>query len=158
MNGHFQKELTKIKNMVLTLGAMVEERVQKVYKANDTLDGNIAMEIIETDFEIDEMEVEVEEECLRALALYQPVAVDLRFLVAVIKINNDLERIGDEAVNVAQRIEFLARQEVKGVPFDYSLMLEKAQDMLRKSLDALVNMDLDLAFTVIKHWMMRWMK
>lgn len=149
MNGHFQKELTKIKKMVLSLGAMVEDRVQKVYKAIDTLDGNIATDIIKKDFEIDEMEVEVEEECLRALALYQPVAVDLRFLIAVIKINNDLERIGDQAVNVAQRIEFLARREVEDVPFDYSFMVEKAQEMLTKSLDALVNMDLDLAFEVL---------
>ncbi len=149
MNGHFQKELRKIKNLVLSLGAMVEERVQLVSKAIDTIDGDLAREIIKRDIEVDDMEVDVEEECLRALALYQPVAVDLRFLVAVIKINNDLERIGDEAVNIAQRIEFLSKQNVRGFPFDYTSMVEKSQEMLRKSLDALVNMDLDLAFQVI---------
>ena len=149
MNGHFQKELTKIKKMVLSLGAMVEDRVQLVRTAIDTIDGNIAKEIIQRDMEIDEMEVDLEEECLRSLALYQPVATDLRFLVAVIKINNDLERIGDEAVNVAQRIEFLSSQKVTQFPFDYNVMVEKAQGMLQKSLDSLVNMDLDLAIQVL---------
>lgn len=149
MNGHFQKELGRIKQMVLSLGTTIEDRVQQTNVAIDTLNGDIARHIIEKDHEIDQMEIDVEEECLKALALYQPVAVDLRFLIAVIKINNDLERIGDEAVNIAERVEFLSKQIRIPFHFDYTVMVEKAQDMLKKSLDSLVNMDLDLAFQVL---------
>jgi len=94
------------------------------------------------------MEVDVEEECLKILALYQPVAIDLRFIITALKINNDLERIGDLAVNIAERSEFLARQPEVHVPLDLEKMTEKTQSMLTKSLDALVNMDCDLAHQV----------
>ena len=90
----------------------------------------------------------MEEECLKLLALHQPVAVDLRFLTAVIKINNDLERIGDQAVNIAERVVTIARRPPVTVPFDYTLMAEKTEAMLRESLDALVNLDADLAHEV----------
>jgi phosphate transport system protein len=149
MSGHFQKELRRIKQMVLSLGTLVEERVQMVNETIESQDGARARQIIEKDYEIDQMEIDVEEECLKALALYQPVAVDLRFLIAVIKINNDLERIGDEAVNIAERVEFLSREVNIPFQFDYTEMAEKAQEMLKKSLDALVNMDLDLAYQVL---------
>lgn len=149
MNGHFRKELDRVKQMILALGTFVEERVQMVDKAIESLDGDMARQIMEKDYEIDQMEIDVEEECLKALALYQPVAVDLRFLVAVIKINNDLERIGDEAVNVAERVLVLAKEGPLSYQFDYSDMVEKARNMLKKSLDSLVNMDLDLAFEVL---------
>ena len=111
-------------------------------------DENLAEKIINSDYEIDEFEGEVEEECMKIMALHQPVAVDLRFLTAVIKINNDLERIGDEAVNIAQRVSVMAKHEKVDVPFDYSEMTEKTASMLKKSLDAFVNMDLDLAVHV----------
>jgi phosphate transport system protein len=94
------------------------------------------------------MEVEVEEECLKVLALHQPVAVDLRFLIAAIKINNDLERIGDEAVNIAERVVTIAKEKRLEFTYDYALMAEKTEFMLEKSLDALVNLDLDLALKV----------
>jgi phosphate transport system protein len=149
MSGHFQKELGRIKQMVLSLGTLVEERVQIINETIETRDGDKARKIIDTDYEIDQMEIDVEEECLKALALYQPVAVDLRFLIAVIKINNDLERIGDEAVNIAERVEFLSKQVHVPFQFDYTDMTEKAQEMLKKSLDSLVNMDLDIAYQVL---------
>jgi phosphate transport system protein len=95
------------------------------------------------------MEVEIEEECLKVIALHQPVAVDLRFLVAVIKINNDLERIGDQAVNVAQRVLSIAKADRRHFYFDYTSMAEKAKTMLKMSLDALVNLDIDIAFEVL---------
>jgi len=101
MPKHFHRELEKLKKRILSLGAMVEERVHMATKAIENRDSNLADKIIKSDYEIDEMEVDVEEECLKILALYQPVAVDLRFITAVIKINNDLERIADEAVNIA---------------------------------------------------------
>ena len=148
MTIHFQRELEKIKKRILSLGAMVEERVRMAIKALETRDGDAAKKIIISDHEIDEMEVEIEEECLKILALYQPVAIDLRFIAAVIKINNNLERIADEAVNIARGVSIIAKREKLDISFDYSLMAGKAEYMLKKSLDALVNLDIDLAFKV----------
>ncbi len=149
MPTHFQKELSNIKKSILTLGALVEDRVRMASESVAKRDASLAEKLILADHEIDEMEVEIEEECLKILALYQPVAVDLRFLIAVIKINNELESIGDQAVNIAQRVEIIARQKKYDFTFDYSVMAGKAQNMLKKSLDALVNLDLDLAFKVL---------
>ena len=146
---HFSRELEKIKKQILSLGALVEERVRMALNAVDTNDAELARHIVKTDHEVDEMEVEIEEECLKVLALHQPVAVDLRFLIAVIKINNDLERIGDQAVNIAERVDVIAKRDLPDLFFDYSSMGEKAQKMLKMSLDALVNMDYDLAFKVV---------
>jgi len=145
----FIRELDNIKKMTLSLGAMVEERVRLAVEAVENKDAEAAQRVIKTDYEIDEMEVEVEETCLKVLALHQPVAVDLRFLIAVIKINNDLERIGDQAVNIAQRVAVLAKRHDVNFNFDYARMAEKAQAMLRMSLDALVNLDEDLALKVV---------
>jgi len=127
---------------------MVEERFQMALKAVEDNDSELANQIIKTDYEIDEVEVEIEEECLKVLALHQPVAVDLRFLVAVIKINNDLERIGDQAVNIAERVGVTAKFEPIDNFFDYSSMGEKVQAMLKMSLDALINLDMDTAYKV----------
>jgi len=118
-------------------------------QAVETNDAELAKQIIKSDFNIDEMEVEIEEDCLKILALHQPVAVDLRFLIAVIKINNDLERIGDQAVNIAERVDVIAKRDLSELFFDYTAMGEKVQDMLKMSLDALVNMDYDMAYSVV---------
>jgi phosphate transport system protein len=149
MGKHFDRELEKLKKRILSLGALVEERVYLAIKAIESRDSDLAARIIQSDYEIDETEVEVEEECLKILALYQPVAIDLRFIVAVIKINNDLERIGDEAVNIAERIQSIAKRSTFSFHFDYTEMAEIAAAMLKQSLDALVNMDIDTAFRVI---------
>jgi len=148
MTRHLEKELDKLKQRILTLGAMVEEHVRLAARAIDLRDSGLAEKIIRTDYEIDELEVEIEEECLKILALHQPVAVDLRFLSATIKINNDLERIGDEAVNVAERVMVIAKREHLDIPFDYSRMTEKTLTMLKMSLDALVKLDVDVAVKV----------
>ncbi len=149
MTKHFHRELEKIKKLILTLGAMAEEEVRNAIKAIELKDADIAKKIIHDDYKIDEMEVEIEEECLKVMALHQPVAVDLRFIIAVIKINNDLERIGDEAVNIAERVETLAKHKNTALDYDYTIMAEKAEKMLKMSLDALVNLDIDTAFKVI---------
>ena len=149
MAKHFDRELEKLKKKILSLGALVEERVYLAIKAIESRDPDLAEKIIRLDHEIDETEVEVEEECLKILALYQPVAIDLRFIVAVIKINNDLERIGDEAVNIAERIQSIAKYPNISFHFDYTEMAEIAAAMLKQSLDALVNLDIDTAFRVI---------
>ena len=146
---HFSRELEKIKKLILSLGTMVEERVRMATQAVENNDAALAQRIIKSDYEVDEMEVDIEEECLKVLALHQPVAVDLRFIIAVIKINNELERIGDQAVNIAERVGVTAKIEQMEMFFDYSAMGEKAQAMLKSSLDALVKMDYDQAFNVV---------
>jgi phosphate transport system protein len=149
MTIRFQRELDKIKKSILSLGTLVEDRVRVAVKAIENRDLETAKKLIISDHEVDEMEVEIEEECLKIMALHQPVAIDLRFLVAVIKINNELESIGDQVVNIAERVEIIAENKEYDIFFDYSKMADKAQAMLKKSLDALVNMDVDLAFKVI---------
>ncbi|MBI5581612.1 MAG: phosphate signaling complex protein PhoU [Deltaproteobacteria bacterium] len=149
MTKHFRKELEIIKKRILTLGSMVEDLVHDSVRAVDRVDVDLADRIIKRDREINDTEVDIEEECLKVLALHQPVAVDLRFIITVIKINNELERIGDQAVNIAQRVQVIAKRPKPPFWFDYSEMGEKAQKMLRMSLDALVNLDVDLAYRVI---------
>ena len=148
MPPRLQIEIENLKKQILSLGAMVEEQVNNAIKALEKKDPDIAQKIIKADKKVDEIEVEVEEECLKILALHQPVAVDLRFITAVIKINNDLERIGDEAVNIAERVIYLGTRPPLNVTFDYKEMSEKTVKMLKDSLDALVTLDIDLAYMV----------
>ena len=148
MSRHLEREIKNLKKHILHLAAVVEESLQRAVKALLERDQALARGVIETDPAIDEMEVGIEEECLKVLALHQPVAIDLRFIVAVLKINSDLERIGDLAVNVAERAVFLASREPVAVPFDFAGMARKAQSMLRKSLDALVSLDIEVAHDV----------
>ena len=145
MSKHFQKEIERLKKKVLHLSAMVEESLTLAVKAVADRDSELARQIIEVDNEIDNMEVMVEEECLKILALHQPVAIDLRFIIAVLKINNDLERIGDLAANIAKRTTSLAQWETREVPFNLPEMLTLAVTMVKKSTDALINMDAEAA-------------
>jgi phosphate transport system protein len=142
---HFEKEIEKLKKMVLTLGAEVEGSLQMSVKALTERNSALGLMVIDFDKKIDNMEVDVEEECLKILALYHPVANDLRLIVSILKINNDLERIGDLAVNIAERAVFLATQEKIEIPEDINEMARKTQWMLKSSLDGLVNSDPSLA-------------
>lgn len=142
MSVHLHKAIESLKMRILELSALVEESVIKSIKAVDTRDAVLAQQVIDGDNRIDLVEVEVEEECLKILALHQPVATDLRFIVAVLKINNDLERIGDLAVNMASRARKLA--EIKTPPLvriDFQGGENRVREMLRKSLESLVNLD-----------------
>jgi phosphate transport system protein len=147
MSKHLEREIERLKKKILSLGTVVEEAVQKAVRAISDRDAALAQRVIEDDVATDHIEVEVEEECLKILALHQPVAIDLRFIVAVLKINNDLERIGDLAVNIAERAVFLASRNHDRLVtlFDFEEMAAKTQAMLKQSLDALVNVDADLA-------------
>ena len=144
----YQGYVSKLKKGILGLSASVENAVHLSVKSVSERDARMARAVIDGDEEIDQMEVDLEEDCLKLLALYQPVAIDLRYIVAVLKINNDLERIGDQAVNIAERVITLAKQDFDNFVFDYTTMVEKAQIMLKMSLDALVQMDVDLALKV----------
>lgn len=149
MTVHFHREMDGIKSQILRLGTMVEEQLYFAIKAVEDLDDNLANTVISQDDRIDQKEVEIEEECLKVMALHQPVAIDLRLLVAVLKINSDLERIGDMAVNIAETVSFLkGHQEAGPREFDFRTMAEKARNLLRRSLDSLVNLDETLALDV----------
>jgi len=145
----FQRELDKLNKQLLALSAMVEESLRQALAAVDTRDAARARAVIVGDRSIDEAEVEVEEECLKVLALHQPVAGDLRYLVAVIKINNELERIGDLATNIAERALQIAEAPPVTVPVDLLVMAERVESMLERALDALVNRDPGVARQVM---------
>ncbi|MBN2216389.1 MAG: phosphate signaling complex protein PhoU [Pirellulales bacterium] len=145
MSVHLQREISHIKQRLLSLSGLVEEQLQLAVRAILDSDEEMARSVCTRDHDVDQMEVEIEEECLKTLALHQPVAVDLRFLVAVLKINSDLERIGDLAVNLARKAKKLSTIPSLDVPFDLTTMWERTQTMLRDSIDALVNMDARLA-------------
>ena len=148
MAKHLQREIENQKKKLLALGANVETSVREATLSIEKLDADLAQKIIDNDINIDNTEVEIEEDCLKILALHQPVAVDLRFIVAVLKINNDLERIGDLAVNIAERAVFLAGQSKVNISIDLVDMAHNAQSMLKKSIDALINHDAQLAHKV----------
>lgn len=142
------KKIESLSKRVLALGAQVEEHVRLAIKAIAIKDPQLAARVIDGDMEIDRAEVDLEEECLEVLALHQPVAVDLRYIVAVMKIDNDLERIGDLAVNIAETAVFVASKPRVQPAFDYGPMAEKVRVMLKGSLDAFVNMDEHLAYWI----------
>lgn len=145
MSHHLFRQIEKLKQKILLVGTYVEEAIAKAVDSLVNKDQELAAAVISSDDEIDRLEVEVEEECLKTLALYQPVAADLRFVIAVLKINNDLERMGDLATNMAKRAIFLAQCERPELIGDIRTMAVKAQSMVKNSLDALVNHDARLA-------------
>ncbi|HOZ45677.1 MAG TPA: phosphate signaling complex protein PhoU [Candidatus Hydrogenedentes bacterium] len=150
MSKHLQHEIEKLKKRILGLSAVVEDTVYRAIKALNDRDATLAQSVIDADAEIDLSEVDIEEECQKILALHQPVAHDLRFIIAVLKINAELEHIGDATVNISERVLFLVGTKWTEIPLDFPSMAQKAQAMLHKSLDALVNLDAALAHEVIQ--------
>ena len=147
---HFSEQLEDLRRNLILMGGEVERQIQHAIEALTEVDAKKAGDVIAADAEIDRMEMVVEEQAVHLLALQQPVAVDLRFLVAALKINNDLERIGDHAVNIAEGAERLAGQKPFKPFVDIHYMSEVAMSMLKQSLDAFVNRDANLARQVIK--------
>lgn len=148
MTLHFQREVEKLKKMILNEAAFVEESFKKALQALKKGDLELAKQVSESDSDIDQMEIDVEEEALKILALHQPVATDLRFIIAVIKLNNDLERIGDLTAGIASRIPvFVENPQVKVASHIYK-MADLSEQMMRETLDALVNLDVKLAAKV----------
>ena len=145
MTRHIERQVELLKEKILRLGTLVEEAISKSITALINRDTHLAQRVMASDEEIDRMEVEVEEECLKMLALYQPVAADLRFVVAALKINNDLERMGDLAKNIAKRVSPLSTGEPCELPPEIRTMAMQAQEMVKQCLDAVVNSDPSLA-------------
>ena len=149
MNVHLHREVEELKKKILAYSADVESSVEQAVKALKDRDIDLARHVIERDSQLDLIEVEIEEVCLRILALHTPVANDLRFIVVVLKINNDLERIADMAVNIAQRALSISDWEAHIIPRELNIMLDRAQTMLNMSLEALIDLDVDKAQQVI---------
>jgi phosphate transport system protein len=138
---HLQREVDRLKRKILGLGALVEESLRLAFQAIEQRDAAKARKVIATDVLIDQNEVEIEEECLKILALYQPVAGDLRFVAAVIKINSELERIGDLAENIAKRALDLLDEFPVVPPPTVAVLADRSGTILELALDALVRQD-----------------
>jgi phosphate transport system protein len=145
MQRHFHEELEALKQTLLAMGGLVEDQIRRVMKALLERDDVMAQEVIERDRQVNTYDVEVDEQCVSLLALYQPAAGDLRFITTAMKIVTDLERIGDQAVNIAQRVLELNREPQLKPYIDLPRMAEQAQRMVKESLDAFVARDTALA-------------
>ena len=145
MTRHIERQIEHLKERILRVGTLVEEAISRSISAVINRDVALAQRVMASDEAIDRMEVEVEEECLKILALYQPVAADLRFVVAVLKINNDLERMGDLAKNIAKRVAQLEDAGPLELPPEIRTMATLAEEMVRECLAAVVDGDPVLA-------------
>ena len=145
MQRHFHEELDGLKQTLLAMGALVEDQIRRVMRALVDRDDALAQSVIERDREVNTYDVEVDEKCVELLALHQPTAGDLRFITTAMKIVTDLERIGDQAVNIAQRVRELNLEPQLKPYIDLPRMAELAQTMVKESLDAFVARDTELA-------------
>ena len=150
MSKHLERDLDDLQKDLLALAASVEEAIHKAIRALQERDVPLAEEVIDGDNDIDEEENHVEEECLKVLALHQPVAVDLRRVTAVLLINTDLERMADLAEDIAERAVALAAWPAIPIPADLQRMTDLASSMVRQALDAFVNLDAKLARLVCR--------
>lgn len=145
MSVHLHRDLESLKDRILEMGAMVETAVNKAITALVDRRPELAAEVIAGDDAIDECEVAIEVECQKILALHQPVASDLRVILTILKVNNDLERVGDLAANLAERAADLGGKPALRFPAQLEPMAERTRALLRDSLDAFVQQDTRLA-------------
>jgi len=154
MEGHtnksYDRDLSDLKQNLLLLGNLVERSIISAIKALEEMDGKLAASVIADDDQIDRKEVEIDEFCHKVIALRQPAAKDLRFITTALKINYDLERIGDMAVNICERVVELVKEPQLKPYVTIPQMAETVQAMLRDSLASFIHEDVDLALTVKK--------
>ena len=144
-SSHYEMELQEIKNGLIYIGVLTETAIQMAMKSLTERDSDIAHKVIKDDDEIDKMDTDLEERCIRILALRQPTAIDLRFITTAIKITGHLERIGDMAVNIAEKAIQL-NEEPKLKPYnDLPRMAELVGEMIKNSLDSFIRNDLEMA-------------
>ncbi|MCC6408188.1 MAG: phosphate signaling complex protein PhoU [Planctomycetes bacterium] len=148
MKKHLQHDLDDLKKDILTMGSLVEESINKAIASLVHRRPELASEVSAGDEAIDRKELAIEDKCLKMLALHQPVAGDLRFIIGCIKVNNDLERMGDHAQAIAERATYLATHAPIEAQIDFQRMVVKVQSMVKRGLDALVNLDAELARAV----------
>ncbi len=141
MKQHFHEELESLKAQLLSMASRVEEAIHRSTKALVERDEELALLVTTSDDAINMAEIRNDDFCLKLLALHQPAATDLRFIAAAMKINNDLERMGDQAVNIAERAMELLKEPLLKPLIDIPRMAELAQEMVRDALNAFVNGD-----------------
>jgi phosphate transport system protein len=146
---HFQEELEELKTRLLAMGGLAEERVGTVLQALVRRDAALVDRVLAGDAPINQLHIEIDGRCFKLLALYQPMAVDLRAIVSAVKINTDLERVGDLAVNIAEAVRRYMRHPPVKELIDIPRMADIAQRMLRDALDAYVRRDTPLAHAVL---------
>jgi len=146
----FRGDLNNLKKLLLEMAGSVEEMIAKSIQALKERNMILAEEVIKSDDKVNTMELEIDNQCLKILALYQPEAVDLRSVTMIMKINGDLERIGDHAVNICEKVIYLADKPPVKPLIDIPRMAEKSIQMLRESLNSFVNKDAELAVEVCK--------
>jgi phosphate transport system protein len=149
MAKHLELELEKLKQMIYTQSALIDENLELAVKSVQDKDPELGKKVIGNDKQIDQMDVALEEECLKILALHQPVAIDLRFIISALKMNNDLERIGDLAADIAKNGIYLHKCKQPRIPLDLHQMTYLAKSIVRKALDSLINIDSYLAREVL---------
>jgi phosphate transport system protein len=149
MSRHFEHELDVLKSKLLEMGALVETAVYRSVQGVIEKEETLAQQVLQSEARVNALEMEIDDQAIRLLALQAPVAADLRLITAAIKINNDLERMGDLAVNIAQRALDLARESTIRPMVDIPYIAGLVQSMVRKSLDAFVHRDADLARSVL---------
>ena len=146
---HFQDELEQLKRRLLEMGGLAEDRVRAAVEGLVSRDTTIVQHVLSGDTPINQLHIEIDNRCFTLLALYQPMAVDLRAIVSAVKINTDLERVGDLAINIAEAVvRYMRHAPVKEL-IDIPRMANIAQTMLRDALDAYVRRDTSLAQTVL---------
>lgn len=149
MSKHLQNDLELLKKEIMNMACMAEQATNKALIALQEYRKDLAEEVIRNDEKMDQKEIQIEEECLKVLALHQPVASDLRFVITLIKVNNDLERIGDLAVNIAERALHIAEYDPLHIHLEFPGMTNAVRLMLKQSLDALSTGDTTLAREVL---------
>ncbi len=145
---HLERDIEALEQLLLAMSAQVECMIGKAWRALSERDQQLATEVIDADASVDQQEVHIEEECLKILALHQPVAIDLRRTATILKVNNDLERIADLAVNIAERAVRLRNATDFEIPASLRTMAESARVMLANALNALVRLAPDAALRV----------
>ena len=151
MKAHFIQATEDLKNLLFEVTARAEQAVHSAIGAVENNSAGDAVQVIENDRAIDAAEIKIEEECLKILALYQPVASDLRLVITILKVNNEIERVGDLAVNIAERVEDIVRYREKAIEkLNFRDMVCQACKMLRDALDSLAYHDIALAAEVIR--------
>ena len=146
---HLDKDLLRLENRIAELGGLIVESTNRCIRCIETFDKTLTAEIVDNESVINEMEVDIEEDCLKILALHQPVAFDLRFIIVVLKVNNDLERMGAQALNIAERINFLSDLDRLVLDLDFNTMGAICRNMVEKSLEALKQRDVERAQEVV---------
>ena len=149
MTVHLQRDLDSLKKDIVHLGSLVQNSTQSVIEFLGTKSEQQLQEVLEYEDRINELEVDIEEHCLKVLALHQPVAIDLRFIIVIMKVNNDLERMGDQAVNISHRVKSLMDGPELPISLPIDEMTIAVQKMVSLSLEALVSQDPAIARNVV---------